>query len=64
MLCETIFHRNEKKEDGNKSDYYPRTQLNDALIAFHAGRNSRANELRLVIDGLNRLTMPAVFVGF
>ncbi len=34
MLGEIIFHRNEKKEDGNKSDYYPRMQLNDALIAF------------------------------
>jgi len=37
MLCETIFHRNEKKENGNKSDYYPRTQLNDTLIAFGEG---------------------------
>jgi len=29
------------------TNYYPKTQLNDAIIASYVGHNSRANEMRL-----------------
>jgi len=37
-----------------------RTQLNDALIAFE----HHLDPFQDVIDGLNRLTIRAVFAGF